>query len=160
MKIEYSAPEHVRAAVCSLGRTEDIRFSPSSRRLALAGFIKNKITVFDISASQKSNGITLTDVAEFSSSHLSSPHGLDFIDEEKILVVNREGRACIFELPLSAKGSFELTPLAIIRSDIISVPGSVAVVRDAHDLTEALICNNYVHYVTRHRLGFKRRMFK
>ena len=153
MKIEYSAPEHVRRAICSLGPTEDVRFSPSSRRLAVAGFTNNKITVFDISAatSQKSNSITLTDVAEISSSYLSRPHGLDFLDEERILVVNREGYACIFELPLSAKGSLELTPSAIIRSGINS-PGSVAVIKNVYDLDQALICNNYAHNVTRHKL--------
>ena len=154
MKIEYLAPEHVRKAICSIGRTEDVRFSPSSRRLAVAGYIKNKITVFDVSVapSQKSNSIMLTDVAEISSSSLNRPHGLDFIDEERILVVNREGPACIFELPLSAKGSLELTPLAIIRSGIISAPGSVAVTKNEYDHSEALICNNYANYVTRHRL--------
>jgi mannosyltransferase OCH1-like enzyme len=154
MKIGYVAPEHVRKAICSLGRTEDLRFSPSGRRLAVAGYTNNKITVFDISAatSQQSSRIALTDVAEISSSYLSNPHGLDFIDEERILVANRDGQACIFKLPLNARGSFELTPSAIIRSSIISVPGSVAVIKNKYGLNEALICNNYVHYVTRHQL--------
>ncbi len=132
------------------------RFSPSNRRLAVAGFIKNKITVFDISiaASQDSKSISLTGVAEISSAYLKSPHGLDFIDDEKILVVNREGQACIFELPKDAMGRYELAPVAVIGADDISTPGSVAVIRKEQGFCEALICNNYVNSVTRHQLDF------
>jgi hypothetical protein len=153
-RIDYLAPQHVRDAVLSLERTEDVRFSPSNRRLAVAGFLKNKITVFEVSiaASQNSKSIVLTDVAEFSSACLSAPHGLDFIDDDKILVANRDGEACIFELPQNAAGSFELAPLAIIHSDNIDSPGSVAVIRNERGLNEALICNNYTHRITRHSL--------
>jgi Lactonase, 7-bladed beta-propeller len=153
-QIDYVAPKHVRDAVASLGRTEDVKFSPSNRRLAVAGFLKDKITVFDVSIamSQSSKSITLTGVAEISSTYLKQPHGVDFIDDEKILVANRLGQACIFELPLGATGSYELEPLAVIRSDDISTPGSVAVIRNGRGSYEALICNNYVDRVTRHRL--------
>jgi hypothetical protein len=48
-QINYVAPQYVRDAVGSLGRTEDVRFSPNNRRLAVAGFLNNKITVFDVS---------------------------------------------------------------------------------------------------------------
>ncbi len=153
-QIHYVAPQHVRDRVASLGRTEDIRFSPSSRRLAVAELVRNKIVVFEISvaASQDSKNIALTGVAEILSPYLHSPHGIDFIDDEKILVANRDGEACIFELPLGAMGSNELAPLAIIRSEHVSTPGSVAVIRKEHGLYEALICNNYVNSVTRHLL--------
>jgi DNA-binding beta-propeller fold protein YncE len=153
-QINYVASQHVRDVVASLGRTEDVRFSPSNRRLAVAGFLKDKITVFDVSIaiSQNSKSITLTGAAEISSTYLKQPHGLDFIDDDKILVANRLGQVCIFELPLGATGSYELEPLAVIRSDDISTPGSVAVFRNERGAYEALICNNYVHRVTRHRL--------
>jgi hypothetical protein len=154
MQIDYAAPQYVRDVVASLGRTEDVKFSPSNRRLAIAEFIKNKIAVFEVSvaASRNSKSIALTSVAEISSTYLNYPHGLDFIDDEKILVVNREGQACIFELPTGAMGNYELAPLAVIRSDDIITPGSVAVIRKEKGFCEALICNNYVHTVTRHRL--------
>ncbi len=151
--IEYSAPQHVRDIVAGIGRTEDVRFSPSNRRLALAGFIKNKIAVLDvsISACQESTTVALTGAAAISSAYLKGPHGLDFIDDERLLVANRDGRACIFELPPGLAGSHELAPLAIIGDDI-RTPGSVAVVRREQGVCEALICNNYAHRVTRHLL--------
>jgi DNA-binding beta-propeller fold protein YncE len=158
-KIDYTASQHVRDVVASLGRTEDVRFSPSNRRLAVAEFGKNKITVFEVSiaASQNLKNISLIGVAEISSAYLSCPHGLDFIDDEKILVTSREGQACIFELPLGAMGSYELAPLAVIRSADVLTPGSVAVIRKEEGLYEALICNNYAHSVTRHLLNLDAR---
>ena len=153
-RIDYWAPQHVRDAIASLGRTEDLRFSPSHRRLAVAGFSQNKITVFEVSiaGSENSKNIVLTAMADITSPYLKSPHGLDFIDDEKILVANRDGEACIFELPANPSGSFELVPSAIIRSEDIFTPGSVAVIRNDQSINEALICNNYSDCVTRHVL--------
>ena len=76
----------------------------------------------------------------------------DFIDDENILVANREGEPCIFKLPLGATGNYELEPLAVIRSDEILAPGSCAVINTENGLCEALICNNYAHRVTSHLL--------
>ncbi len=114
-RIDYLAPPHVRNAVLSLGRTEDVKFSPSNRRLAVAAFGKNKITVFEISiaTSRNSKSITLTGATEISSTCLNSPHGLDFIDDERIIVANRDGQACIFEVPLDAMGNCELAPVGL-----------------------------------------------
>jgi hypothetical protein len=151
--IDYVASEHVRDTIASLARTEDVKLSPARRRLAIASHLKNKITVFGISIirSGRSIKITLTDATEISSKYLNLPHGLDFIDEGKIIVANREGNPCIFELP-STSGSHELMPLAVLRSKEIAAPGSVAIIGNGHGVYEALICNNYVHSVTRHRL--------
>jgi DNA-binding beta-propeller fold protein YncE len=152
--IAYSAPKHVHNAILSLGRTEDVRFSPSNQRLAVAAFLKNKITVFEISvtASDSSKSIALTGATNISSTFLNSPHGIDFIDDERIVVANRDGRVCIFELPPNAIESCELAPVAILKSDIILTPGSVAVIRNGGGLCEALICNNYANCVTKHLL--------
>jgi len=46
--LDYEAAPGVREAIASLGRTEDIRFSPGRNRLAFAGFGKDKIVVFEI----------------------------------------------------------------------------------------------------------------
>jgi DNA-binding beta-propeller fold protein YncE len=153
-EVDYDAPQQVRDAVASLGRTEDVKFSPSNRRLAVAGFGENKIAVFDVSiaASTPAKNIALTGVAEISSSHLNQPHGVDFIDDETIVVANRYGQPCVFRLPVGATGRHELEPLVVIESDDISSPGSVAVISNGRGPSEALICNNYVHTVTKHRL--------
>src|SRR5450755_2503785 len=97
-RIEYAAPQHVRDVISSLGHTEDVRFSPNNRRVAVAGLLENKIAIFEISitTSGNSKNIALTSAHEISSSYLKLPHGLDFIDDEKILVANRGGQPCVF----------------------------------------------------------------
>jgi hypothetical protein len=153
-RIEYAAPQHVRDVISSLGHTEDVRFSPNNRRVAVAGLLENKIAIFEISitTSGNSKNIALTSAHEISSSYLKLPHGLDFIDDEKILVANRGGQPCVFDLSSDALGSAEMAPLAVIHSDKIATPGSVRVVRRRQGLYEALICNNSGHTVTRHLL--------
>src|SRR5512144_1482980 len=41
LELHYTAPQSVTDALASLGRTEDVRFSPSNRRLAVASFHRN-----------------------------------------------------------------------------------------------------------------------
>jgi len=151
-RIDYSAPQHVRDVISSLGRTEDVRFSPNNRRLAVAGFLKNKVGIFDISVSISANSkhITLTSAHEISSSHLKLPHGLDFIDDEKLIVANREGHTCVFDLSSDTLGSADMTPLAVIPSDKIAIPGSVRVIKKRQGFYEALIVNGGGNTVTRH----------
>ena len=48
MRVAYSAPKHVDDVVAMLGRTEDIRFSPDNKRLAVADFSRNAIAIFDV----------------------------------------------------------------------------------------------------------------
>jgi hypothetical protein len=152
-QIGFEAPENVREVIASLGRTEDVRFSPSNRRLAVVGHVTNKIAVFDVVIDPFRNpkSIIITGVTEISSSDLKSPHGLDFIDDNRVIVANRGGEACIFEVPLQAMGQCQLRPFAILKFNEISSPGSVAVSEIERGSYEALICNDYVNKVTRHR---------
>src|SRR5512141_435118 len=93
MQIEFTASREVRQALASLGRTEDVKFSPSNTRLAIAGFARNKILVVevDITASEACKRVELTDCLEVESSSLRAPHGLSFIDDETLVVANRFG---------------------------------------------------------------------
>jgi len=154
-QIGFEAPENVREVIASLGRTEDVKFSPSNRRLAVVGHFTHKIAVFDLAIDPLRNpkSVIITGVTEISSSDLRSPHGIDFIDDHRIIVANRGGQACIFEIPTRAAGQCELRPLAALKFNEISSPGSVAVSKTEHGLYEALICNDYVNKVTRHRFS-------
>jgi hypothetical protein len=156
--INYTAPKYVSDVIAALGRTEDVKFSPNNRRLAVVSFLKNKIAVFDlcITASPYETKIALTDVVEISSAYLKSPHGVDFIDDEKIIVANRGGDATIFGLPCGELNKkYELVPLQVIPSgDVLVSPGNVSITRKDQDLYEALICNNYRGQVTRHLIDF------
>jgi DNA-binding beta-propeller fold protein YncE len=152
-KMPFSATRQVRDAIAALHRTEDIRFSPSNRRLAIAQFNDNKVAVFYISitADDGQKRVEITGSAEIVSSHLKGPHGLDFLNERQIFVANRYGNACVFELPLGAAGTCELTPLAIIDSGERG-PGAVAIARQGEGRYEALVCNNFSNDITKYVL--------
>jgi DNA-binding beta-propeller fold protein YncE len=158
-QIEFTASKEVWGVLKDLARTEDVKFSPNNRRLAVAGFAKNKLVVFDVEISASASGrkVALTDFMEIRSSSLHAPHGLCFIDDETLIVANRGGEAPILSVPSSGAvdKKFEMPALQTIRRDQfhqLKSPGSVSVSRIDQNLYEVLICNNYVHYVTRHIL--------
>ena len=107
-----------------------------------------------INSSRNSKSVTLNSVTKISSKYLQRPHGFDFIDDKRIVVANREGQACIFELPSNATDNCELEPLAIFNFHEISSPGSVAVIKNEQGSYEALICSDYTNKVTRHLFDF------
>lgn len=156
--LEYSAPDRVRGVIAALGRTEDVKFSPSNGRLAVVSFLKNQIAVFELCiASPNGKDIIISDVAVFSSRYLNRPHGVDFIDDENIIVANRGGDATIFKLPIVGLWGkcCELTPLGVIRSgDLPHSPGAVSITRKNLALYEVLLCNNFANKVTRHLIEF------
>jgi len=158
MRINYTAPQHVREVIAALGRTEDIKFSPGNGRLALASYSKNKAAVFDIDICDSSNGIQIdiTGVAEIHSKHFSNPHGLDFIDDETFIVSNRTGDVLIFKLSAGklANNRYELEPLGVIGSDHgLNAPGSLSVAHKDRNVYDVLICNNDGNSITRHLLN-------
>jgi hypothetical protein len=158
-EIQYTAQQSVIDAVGSLGRTEDVRFSPSNRRLAVASFIRNRIVVFDIdiASSLGATQIALTGGVELSSPALRLPHGLDFIDDNTLIVTSRGSDVAVFKLPPGEEivRTHEVLPIARWPANgttLLNTPGSVAVTRVEEDVGEVLICNNYGHTVTRHLL--------
>jgi hypothetical protein len=158
LDIEYTAPQSVTDAVGSLGRTEDVRLSPSNRRLAVASFHRNRIAVFDIdiASSRGATQVALTGGVELSSPALQWPHGLDFIDDDTLIVTSRRSDVALFKLPSGERHvpSHEVLPIARWPSDgptLLNAPGSVVVTRVEEDACEVLICNNNGHTVTRHR---------
>jgi hypothetical protein len=155
MQLEYTAPEYVRDVIAGLGRTEAVKFSPNNRRLAIASFLRNRITIFELCIDASPRKISISDVTEISSTYLRQPHGIDFIDDEKIIVANRYGDAIIFELP-SGRGRYELAPIEVIRSgEVLNTPGAVSITRKSQDFCEALICSNYGNKITRHLIHLR-----
>src|SRR5207247_10848853 len=113
---QYTSQQSVTDAVGSLGRTEDVRFSPSNRRLAVASFIRNRIVVFDIDIASSSGAtrVALTGGVELSAPALQLPHGLDFIDDDTLIVTSRGSGAALFKLPAGEEivPTHEVLPLA------------------------------------------------
>ena len=96
-QIAFDASPDVRSALGALGRTEDVRFSRSGRRLALAGFRNDRIAVADLEVAGTT--VAITGLRELASSSLHHPHGVDFLDEETLVVGNRKGGVVLLRLP-------------------------------------------------------------
>ena len=158
-RIDFAASEEVRGVLRDLGRTEDVKFSPDNRRLAVAGYKKNKLVVFDVAIEVSAAGkrVSLQDFIEITSPSLHAPHGLCFIDDQTLVVANRWGDAPILKLPPGGaeEKSVESIPLQTICRDqvhLLDSPGSVTVSLLGENLYELLVCNNYANHVTRHIL--------
>ena len=167
-EIQYTAQQSVTDAVGSLGRTEDVRFSPSNRRLAVASYYRNRIVVFDIDIASSSGAtqVALTGGVELLSPALRLPHGLGFIDDNTLIVTSRgsedpvggsAANVALFKLPPGEEivRTHEVPPIARWPANgttLLNAPGSLAVTRVKEDVGEVLICNNDGHTVTRHLL--------
>lgn len=156
MNIKLSATTECRVVLESLGRTEDVRFSPDNQKLAIADYGRHRIVIFGL-ARENEKEITLTDWLEVSSSALDHPHGLDFLDDSTLIVGNRSGNVVIFALPefSDPTASREAVPIRVLAADetsLLQTPGSVAVGPRQNGLCEVLVCNNSIHTITRHRL--------
>ena len=149
----------VQAALTRLGRTEDVRFSPDNQRLALAGYNKNACVLLDIriDLTCPDPKIRIAGFTELISDDLVEPHGFDFIDNDTLVVANRQGCVAVFDLPRLARGQIK----AIARHRItranwfrrVHSPGSVVVTGTSGNGAEILVCNNYRKRITAHRIG-------
>ena len=157
-QLPFTATDAVRSAIASAGRTEDVKFSPDGRRLAIAGFNAGKLLLVDIdmdfSAGRKS--ITLRDVIEIASPDMREPHGLAFLDSGTLLVANRKGTVLVFRLPpRGSQGSIVLHAEPMdgeAAFEELASPGSLVAIPLGRQRYDILVCNNFVHQVTRHRL--------
>src|SRR4051812_20419045 len=101
MRIAFNAGRAVSSAIARIGRTEDIRWSPSGRRLALAGYRTARVLILDVDV-DGGGGTPRVDVTgslEVSSSSFDHPHGVSWLDEHTLFVANRYGEVGIYELP-------------------------------------------------------------
>ncbi len=163
--VRFDASDAVREALAGLGRTEDIRFSPDNRFLAIAGFLAKKCLLLRIAIAHEASGVVVRadDFVEVTSDGISQVHGIDFIDGRTLAVANRNVKVAIIRLPdgIPAGRRYHAPVLRHLRGGPfcrIKTPGSVAARRLRGGQVEVLICNNYAHRVTRHvvaaRLGY------
>jgi hypothetical protein len=149
-EIAFDAPARVRGTLDSLGRTEDLRFSPSGHLLAFACYSQDRVAVAEVrierSGSEPEIAVTRLDV--LSGREVREPHGVDFVDDETLVVGNRTGAISVLGLP--DRGGSELTPLGAPR--LLDSPGSVAVRTLGGRRYEVLACSNWANTITRHVL--------
>jgi 6-phosphogluconolactonase (cycloisomerase 2 family) len=158
-RIKITATEEVHNAIRALGRTEDAKFSPDNRRLVVVGFLRNTLFIFDVdfdlSTSDKS--VSLTGLKEITSSCLKKPHSVFFIDDDTLVVANRDSEVSILALPPrgSTRTKWELNPLQTIcskQAPFLKSPSAVSMLQVDPQRYELLICNNDSDTVSRHIL--------
>lgn len=160
--LSIEAGPQVQKIIQGIGRTEDIKFSPNNGRIAVIDFLAQNVFVFrvDISFLAETPRAVVRSYAILSSPCLRYPHGLCFLDDSYLVVANRKGDVSIFRLPDMDldRPEPEASPLCTIsakqhfRTKVRS-PGSI----DSYQLGareyRILVCNNYEHTVTSHRLN-------
>ncbi len=151
VSLDVDAPDVVHRTLDAVGRTEDARFSPSGRRLALAGFLHHSIALADVEVdlSGQTPRILVTAAWECPASSLVFPHGIDFLDEDTMVVANRHGTITLHRIELTGE-EMVLTDLHIDdRSAPLHTPGSLTVTALGERRYEVLVCDNMASEVRR-----------
>lgn len=155
LEIELEAQQAVRDALTELGRTEDVRFSPSGRRFALACYSDARIALADveIDVSASRPHVSVTRLERLEASGLHEPHGIDFADEDTLVVGQRSGGVSVLRLPGAGRPD-RLTAIDStgVVDGLLDSPGSVAVRSLADGRQEVLACNNWTSTITRHTI--------
>src|SRR5512145_1006723 len=125
-QLPLQAPDAVLAALRTLGRTEDLRFSPSGRRLAIACYTSARIAVLDLELDHGDAGPRVAVTA------------IELVDSDTLAVANRG--TGIRLLALRDAGS--PAPNGTGTSPLLDSPGSVVVRSLAPGRHEVLACNN------------------
>jgi hypothetical protein len=159
LEILYDTPPALRAALDRVGQSEDVKFSPNSRLVALPSYDRNAITVLTVDISNGANGprVTVIDVAELTAPGLDFPHGVDFLDDRTLLVANRLANVTAYRLPAAdrvrAGASLEAIAAPPDRwFEPLNSPNSIAVVGSANGEREVLIGHRFLRMLTRHVL--------
>jgi hypothetical protein len=158
-QVPVKLTEPVRRALAAIGRTEDVRFSPDNRTLAIAGFQKKCCLLLriDVRPSARRPRVAIADCVEVVSTGIRLVHGLDFLDDNTLAIANRDGFVSIIELPPPpwAGRTCEVPPrfqFSAAAGAAVHSPGSVAVIKDAGTGPVFLTCENFAHHVSRHEL--------
>jgi hypothetical protein len=141
----------VAEVLAAVGRTEDLRFAPGGRRVAIAGFNVRAVVVLDVEVAA-GPGVAVTG-ATVVATDLRQPHGLDWIDASTLVVGDREGGIALLPVPDPVAGVRTVEVVATpvpAAAGLLKGPGSVAVVGDP---PEVLVAGNWSNTITRHRLG-------
>jgi hypothetical protein len=143
----------------TLGRTEDVVFSPDQSRLAVAGYSRNKVLVLQFRIVSENGTLSVQSEAcvELHCPDFRNPHGLAWIDDGTLVVANRGKDVVVVPVPTATRAGEAVEVEALLRlsegrEGLISSPGSVAVSRLNDEYVDVLVCNNYRHHVSRHIL--------
>jgi hypothetical protein len=157
MRIPFRADAAATSEIRRLGRTEDVQWSPSGRRLALVGFNASRVLILEVRTDMAADPplVDISGSLDIRSPALSGSHGVAWIDERTVAVASRYSTVGIFELPEGRRGSERvvLNPARTIggdRRDLLLIPGSISAFPIGLGLIELIVCNNGGHHVSRH----------
>ncbi len=77
-EVGVAAHPDVAEVIGALRRTEDCRFSPDGRHLAVAGYAEGALSVFHLAAG---DDVQIEGCAQLVHPGMREPHGLDFVDD-------------------------------------------------------------------------------
>jgi len=164
-RIPFDASPEVRRALETIGRTEDLAFSPDGTRLALAGACAARILILEIRIESVADRcrVVVRDGFALNPPSLRFPHGVAFLDADSLIVADRDGYVRVFAIPRSQRDRSDLAPAPrrTIRGGWrhrLRWPGSVAATETQPGVFDLLVCNNFANVVTSHRLDTTRRM--
>lgn len=143
----------VHGVLHGIGRTEDVRFSPDNRRLALTAFHENRLLLLDVAVEDGATGlqVRLRAVTQLSAAEITEPHGVDFLDDDTIVVANRSGDLSVHALPIRGTAVGAVTGVRTVAVlDGIDSPGSVRVLPTPTGTSEVVVCDNRAGALTVH----------
>lgn len=150
-RMNWAATPQAQAAIAALGRTEDVHWSPDGRHIAIAAFARNEVLVLTV---EQHEGIRVSAPRWIACPRFESPHGVFWMDGDRLIVANRLGGVTAVAVPEASLAGerIDVAPLAFIASGCLQVrtPGSVCSVPLGGGVYELLVCNNYAHCVTSH----------
>lgn len=142
-------------------RSEDIRFSPSGRLVAVVSTAK-RILLFEVDTGARPVRAEL--LTTFVSTDLDNPHGVDWVDEEHLVVANRSAGIAFFRIPQANRWEAE-TPISAVSKvhpHWFGQPGETRLLRKRKVVTGAgsarihdghvYVGSNNRNTITRHRI--------
>ena len=149
MAIAFEATGTARDILAGIARTEDVKFSPDGRMLAIVDYDNEEVAVFELALAE--DGVRLTRGVRLASDTLIEPHGIDFIGNERVVVASRRGVVALFDVPERDGDVHKVEPAAVLGDDpgARTTPGSVAVHQIEPNRFELLTCHNYENRVGR-----------
>lgn len=162
-RIPLTASPEILQVLSRIGRTEDVKLAPQNDFLAIADASNDRIifVYFEVRENPQA-AIHISKTVILESAHLKYPHGIAFIDSETIVVANRLGDVAVFSVSASAEhAEIYREPLVVLEESEqtqIQNPGSVDVYLLSGGDFRMLVCNNYLHTVTSHRLQIGKRV--
>ena len=145
--VKVTTTTEVQHALRRIGQTEDVEFSPDDRWLALVGYAENKVLLLNVELLTAGTEVVISDYRELISPIFKKPHGVSWIDNETLVVANREGEAHVLRIPKMTNQK-SMAPIVLQTffanaSPKPSAPSSVRIFKKSPTLYDVLLCDNF-----------------